>query len=234
MEEELSNYLDWITEPSKKDKLSSCGKHTQITLYTNNTIQLIRFYCHRWDCPNCSQKKRAAISKKIFEVSPYWWKINLKGRSYQAVQKQIKRAGAEYIALGTGDNTEIFVNKKLDDAEIIAFQKLADSIEEILKQPAQPGEHRFKHSRGLFPTEDKSDPITHLKMNVMVNEPISKLTDRFARKGYPSSGGIGGYYIDLGEQAEAVLNGVLSEIKEHVEYKIEHQNTGQDQIISGE
>ena len=133
MEEESTNYLAWILEPSSKDRLSSCGKHTQIILYSNNRAQLTRFYCHRWDCPNCSKKNIEAIRKKMMDYSSYWYKIDFKGRNYSAVQKEIKRAGAEYVALGTGANTTIFVNKKLDNTEFVGFQKLADTIEEILQ-----------------------------------------------------------------------------------------------------
>ena len=184
MKEKASNYLNWIQEPRPQDKLSSCGKHTQITLYSNNSVQLIRSYCHRWDCPNCSKKKREAIRKEIMDVSTWWWKFDPKGRSYQAVQKQIKRAGAKYIALGTGPDTTIFVNMKLENSEIVAFQKLADLIEEILNQPSKTRERKFKHSQGLFSVDKSLETDIHLKLKVMVNENVGKLKERFKSKGY--------------------------------------------------
>jgi hypothetical protein len=216
MKESLGNYLDWILEPSSQDKLASCGKHTQITLYSNNNVQLIRFYCHRWDCPNCSTKKRDAIRKEIMDVSPYWWKVDLNVRSYQAVQKQINRAGAKYIALGTGENTTVFVDKKL-----------ADSIEEILKQPSEFRQRRFKHSRDLFQRRKSLETDVHLKQRVMVNESVRKLMERFSSKGYSANISSGGYYIDLGEDAEAALKEVLSEIKSQVEYRTVHKKADQ-------
>jgi len=228
MKENTTNYLNWITEPSPQDKLSSCGKHTQITLYSNNSIQLIRFYCHRWDCPNCSKKKREAIRKEIMDVSTWWWKFDPKGRSYQAVQKQIKRAGAKYIALGTGSDTTIFVNMKLDDSEIVAFQKLADLIEEILNQPSKQRERKFKHSQGLFSVNNSPETDIHLKLRVMVNENIRKLVERFSSKGYSYNSGSRGYYVDLEENAKSVLSEVLSEIKNLVEYQTVYKKADQD------
>ena len=230
MKENTSNYLDWIQEPRPSDKLSSCGKHTQITLYSNNNVQLIRFYCHRWDCPNCSKKKREAIRKEIMDVSTWWWKFDPKGRSYQAVQKLIKRAGAKYIALGTGAGTTIFVNMKLENSEIVAFQKLADSIEEILKQPSMTRERKFKYSLGLFPAEKSVETDAHLKLKVMVNENVGKLKERFKSKGYSASGGFQEYYIDLGEDAENVLSEVLSEIKDQVEYQTVSKKADQNRM----
>jgi hypothetical protein len=40
MKEEFTNYLAWILELSRKDKLSSGGKHTQLILYSDNRVQL--------------------------------------------------------------------------------------------------------------------------------------------------------------------------------------------------
>jgi hypothetical protein len=223
MEQESSSYSDWILESSSQDKLASCGKHTQITLYSNNNVQLTRFYCHRWDCENCSAKKREIIVKEIMDVSKWWWKIDLKGRSYQAVQKQIKRAGAEYIALGTGADTTIFVNKKLDDTEIVAFQKLADLIEEILKQPSEYRQRRFKHSRGLFQTEKKPESNVHLEMEAIINESVKKLIEIFRSKGYSFSTGFTGYHADLGHDARSKLEEILDGIKSKIEYKKEYK-----------
>ena len=230
MKEKASNYLDWIQEPRPQDKLSSCGKHTQITLYSNNSVQLIRFYCHRWDCPNCSKKKREAIRNEIMDVSTWWWKFDPKGRSYQAVQKQIKRAGAKYIALGTGSDTTFFVNMNLEDNEIVAFQKLADLIEEILNQPSKTRERKFKHSQGLFSVDKSLETDIHLKLKVMVNENVGKLKERFKSKGYSPNGGFQEYYIDLGEDAESVLAEVLSELENQVEYQTVYKKA--DQTIS--
>jgi hypothetical protein len=161
------------------------------------------------------------------DVSTWWWKFDPKGRSYQAVQKQIKRAGAKYIALGTGPDTTIFVNMKLDDSEIVAFQKLADLIEETLKQPSKQRERKFKHSLGLFPAEKSVETDAHLKLKVMVNENVGKLKERFKSKGYSASGGFQEYYIDLGENAESVLAEVLSELENQVEYQTVYKKTDQ-------
>lgn len=166
------------------------------------------------------------------DVSTWWWKFDPKGRSYQAVQKQIKRAGAKYIALGTGSDTTIFVNMKLDDSEIVAFQKLADLIEEILKQPSKQRERKFKHSLGLFPAAKSVETDAHLKLKVMVNENVGKLKERFKSKGYSASGGFQEYYIDLGEDAESVLAEVLSELESQVEYQTVYKKTDQNKSDS--
>jgi hypothetical protein len=169
------------------------------------------------------KKEREIIVKEIMDVSPYWWTINLCGRSYESVQKQIKRAGAQYIALGTGANMTIFVNKNLDDTKVVASQKLADSIEEILKEPSEYRQRRFKHSRGLFQPEKKPESNVHLEMEAIVNESVNKLIEIFRSKGYSFSSGFSGYYADLGEDAKNKLDGILDGMKNKIEYKKEYK-----------
>lgn len=163
--------LDWLTEPTPAIKKSNCGKLTQVTVFTNGTISVMAFHCHRYDCMKCGTDRKAEIKDKIIKRQRYWYVLEINEANYPAIQKRIKRAGEQYCVVGGGDRLLLLTLKPvIEGSKAMVGYKLSNSIDKYLDCPYDYRKRRFRHSSGLFEPEPKNDPLTHIKRKYAVAE----------------------------------------------------------------
>ncbi|MBN2239023.1 MAG: hypothetical protein JW712_04560 [Dehalococcoidales bacterium] len=202
--------LDWLTEPSTADKVANCGKLTQITIYSNGTVMVRAFYCHRYDCPQCFAKRKVEIKSKIMKVSKFWFMTLTDEDHFSAVKKRITRTGEKYCAVGRGDNILVLtLHKVLENTRVVGMEHLENLIDKHLDCEYNYRKRRLRHSRGLFPSEKKSLNTIHIKRRYATIEPLLAVVERFTNDGYNQQTASGEYYLRpflSKHAAEEVLN----------------------------
>jgi hypothetical protein len=177
--------LDWITEPIPSQKKALCGQVTQITLYTNNTILVQAYYCHRFDCPRCGLERKQQIKDKILKASNIWYVKSISENEYTAITKRINRSGSKYCVIGSGDKLLLMtLNPVIEGSKASLGSVLESQIDKYLDCAYDYRQRRFKHSQGLFPAEEKSDPVTHIERIYAINFPKDKVIQIFGKGGY--------------------------------------------------
>jgi hypothetical protein len=181
----LPSILDWKLAPTPSDRLTSCGKLTHITEYTNSTIQVMKFFCHRWDCPTCKAASIERTASKIMKFSPIWYTKTVGIDEFSAMQKRIQRSDAIYCGVGV-EKILLLTNRPiLPDMELKHGGKLKELISAYLDQPSGYRERRFRHSNNLFP---KKEPSTvHIKRRITVKETVLNVVGKLKSNGYVSS-----------------------------------------------
>lgn len=151
--------LDWILEPSPNDKKANCGRLTQITVYTNGTVSVKAFYCHRYDCPRCSAERKKQVVGKILGHSTFWYVRVIGESELSAARKKVKRSGDVYCAVGAGNDVLLLTKKPtFPDSRLVAMDLLKELVEQHLECGYSYRHRRFRHSNGLFPSS-KNHPL---------------------------------------------------------------------------
>ena len=211
--------LDMAFTPSPELKKQSCGKITVITLYSNHSVGVIAYRCHRWDCPDCRQERVNQIQNDIMGISKLWFARVISDDIYDATRKRIKRAGAVYCAVGRDDNVLMLTNQPvLEDSEILADDELAERVEQHLYGTYSHRRRRFRHTRGLIPNRSKPPSGVHIERKIAVGESAGEVIKKFENRYYSISGtGQGETYLrKLAaniEDAEEVICNDISNIE---------------------
>lgn len=180
--------LDWIPAPTPPDKTAACGKVTQIVEYSNGTIGVMAFYCHRWDCARCRQARKQEIIDQIFSVSVLWWVHLIDSGKYQAVRKRIARAGAKYCAVGSGSEILILTDKlALPESKLVSKLILEPLIGQYLESDYNYRHNRFRHSQGLFPKASTSMVQVHIKRKIAIDKAKPEVIANLEQHGYLAS-----------------------------------------------
>lgn len=185
-ESKPASILDWFRTPSPQDKKEACGKVTQIVEYTNGTVGVMAFYCHRWDCPTCEANRREEIKQQITNARSFWFMKIIDDVSYSAVTKQVKRASAKYCALGRGENTLMLTTSKVFEDSISVYgEKLLRLVDLFLESCPYDYRHRkFRHSKDLFPAKGTSTTFVHIKHKIAVMKPKEYILASLEDNGY--------------------------------------------------
>ena len=187
--------LDWVLAPTPLEKMKACGSVTQITEFSNGTIGIMTFYCHRWDCEHCRQASKQSIINKIMKKSLLWYTKPIEASKYQAIRKRVVRAGAQYVAIGSGDEILMLTDKPvLEGAKLLSKLQLEPLIERYLESESQYDyrHRRFRHSEGLFPPTKPASINIHIKRKIALDKPKKDVIAGLGDKGYMSTNiGIG-------------------------------------------
>ena len=169
-ESKPASILDWFRAPSPQDKKEACGRVTQIVEYTNGTVGVMAFYCHRWDCPTCEANRREEIKRQISSARSFWFMKVIDDMKYSAVAKRVKRAGAKYCALGRGENVLMLTTRKVfEDSSSVYGEKLSRLIDLFLEScPYAYRRRKFRHSKDLFLKKGTSITPVHIKRKIAV------------------------------------------------------------------
>jgi hypothetical protein len=180
--------LDWVTAPTPQDKTKACGTVCQIIEYSNRTLAVLTFYCHRWDCAHCREANKKAIISKIIGKSVLWYTATIDAHDYGAVTKRISRAGSKYVAVGSGAEILMLTDKPvLENAKLLSKIHLEPLINKYLESESiyDYRHRRFRHSEGLFPA---AQPInsenTHIKRKIAVDKLKKDVIIGLMDKGY--------------------------------------------------
>jgi len=148
------------------------------------------FFCHRWDCPGCKEKKLKKIIDKVKSVDfSYWFVKEISENEYSAVCKRVKRAGSAYCAIGHGQKILLMTpNLVFEDSRCVLSSRLEAMIEAHLDCEYEFRTRRFRHSRGLFPPEPKSEPFTHIKSQIAVSKSANQVIDELITAKYQLTG----------------------------------------------
>ncbi|MFC1930008.1 hypothetical protein ACFLW6_04040 [Chloroflexota bacterium] len=177
--------LDWLLEPTPTDKKANCGKLTQITVYSNGTVSVKAFYCHRYDCPRCGAQRREEIKSMIMGIRPFWYVKTINEGEFPSTRKRVKRAGDKYCAIGAGDNILLLTQKPtFPDAKIMGMGQLENLINKHLDYEYYYRHRRFRHSNGLFPPKGKPLVEIHVKRRYATIEPMNMVISHFIDCGY--------------------------------------------------
>jgi hypothetical protein len=170
--------------------MAACGKVTQIIEYSNGTIGVMTFYCHRWDCDHCRQVSKQEIINKIMKKSLLWYAVPIQSSRYQAIRKRIARADAKYAAIGSGVEILILTDKPvLEESKLLSKPHLEPLIAQYLDLESQYDyrHKRFRHSVGLFPVTQPINTDIHIKRKVAVDKPRKDVIAGLEEKGYFTS-----------------------------------------------
>lgn len=179
-----ASILDWVRAPTPEDKRELCGKVTQIVEYTNGTVGIMAFYCHRWDCERCEAERKKVITQQIMNTLPYWFMMVIENRRYSAVTKRVNRAGAKYFALGTGENVLALTNRKVfKESKPVYGENLHRLIYLYLDCPYSYRHRRFRHSRGLFP-KTGTPTTAHIRRKIAVTKSKEHIVATLEVNGY--------------------------------------------------
>jgi hypothetical protein len=152
--EDASSIADsWGLEEPGEERKRACGKGTHITVYTNGMIALMRFMCHRWDCPTCSAEQLKKIKNIILTYCSTWYVTLIGSEKYIAITKRIRRSGAKYLAIGWYEVWMIFTDKQVSKDFRPPFSKdlLERLIDVVVKDaPYESRSRRIRFSRNFF------------------------------------------------------------------------------------
>lgn len=206
--------LDWVLAPTPRDKIAGCGKVTQITEFSNGTVGVMTFYCHRWDCEHCRQVSKRMVIDKVLKKSVLWYAIPINSSKYDATRKRIVRADAKYVAIGSGDEILMLTDKPvLEDCKLLSKVHLEPLIDRYLEAESQYDyrHRRFRHSAGLFSAAQPTTNSTHIKRKVAVDRSKKDVISGLENKGYASTTHTGGVDYMRPYKAHSSLDSALKD-----------------------
>lgn len=178
--------LDLVLEPPPSVKKSACGKSTLVIIYTNGTICVRTYRCHRWDCPLCGQERKESIIRDLEAIRSEWYSIIIDDEQYERIRKRAKRAGAGYCAIGRGDEVMMLTDLPVfNDGKILAGEQLRGQVEKHIDQCSYSHrQRRIRHNQGLFPAKPQSSKDVHIRRQIGVNDTKHVIVGKFRTYGY--------------------------------------------------
>ena len=168
----IKSALDLILDPPPDVKKSACGKSTLITLYTNRTVGVRMYQCHRWDCPTCGPARKQIIMDDLEATSPRWYTVLIDDVDYDRVRKKIKRAGAGYCAIGRGESVLLLTDRPVfEDCVVLGGDQLREQVNHFIDTCGYfYRRRRIRHSQGLFPPKPQPPEDVHISRRLTVKE----------------------------------------------------------------